>query len=167
MSGRRTGRPSFMGHPYWWLERGVAVTVEGSRARIVRVSRSGFPLDGAVVDLRYIPREHWHEHVNREVVMMLEKNGKKHVQDDGCEPAPDPEAMGRWPTLWLWLTQTTWPNGDQRKTSTIVLFSQDGMVKGMVRDKEDDTCLWMTARTLFGCLDALEEGLCSVGAIWR
>jgi hypothetical protein len=79
----------------------------------------------------------------------------------------DPQMQQRCPTLWEYLTTTTYDDGSPREPSTLLVFLQEGSLKGMIRDKDGDRCLWAAARSLVGLLDALDGALGDPQADWR
>lgn len=99
--------------------------------------------------------------------LMLSKPSRPVDGGPNHAPLSDPQAQQRWPTLWLHLTQTSYPDGDKREPSTLLLFLQDGSLKAMCRDKDGDRCLWAAARSLVGVLDAIDGALADPEADWR
>lgn len=79
----------------------------------------------------------------------------------------DPQIQQRYPQLWEHLTAVAYDDGSRRETSTLLLFMQDGSLKGMLRDKDGERCLWVAARSLIGVLEALEGQLGDDMADWR
>ena len=79
----------------------------------------------------------------------------------------DDEWTRRWPILHSYMTQTTWEDGSRRETAGLLVFAQDGMLKGMLRDKDTGLCLWCAACGLLPLLDAMEGLLCDPKADWR
>jgi len=71
------------------------------------------------------------------------------------------------PTLYEYLTQCSWPDGTERQTSGLLVFHQDGMLKGMLRDKDSGLCLWIAGKSLTAMLVALEAALLDPEAEWR
>lgn len=79
----------------------------------------------------------------------------------------DPQAEQRWPQLWEYLTTTVYGDGSPREPSSLLVFLQDGMVKGMLRDKDGDRCLWIAHKGLLGLLDTLDTQLGEPEPDWR
>lgn len=79
----------------------------------------------------------------------------------------DPDFASHWPSLWEHLTAVKWDDGSPRRTSSLLVFSQDGVLKGMLRDQEAALCLWVAGATYQGLLDALEAGCCDPDTEWR
>jgi len=103
-----------------------------------------------------------------EMAMGLLKRGDQRRVGGASGSLIEPDAMSAaYPVLWSHLTQTEWAKDEPRETSSLLVFLQDGMLKGMVRDREAGLCLWMASGSLGGLLDALEAGLCDPQAEWR
>lgn len=71
------------------------------------------------------------------------------------------------PALWEYLTLTRWEGGEERATSTITLFAEDGVVKACLNDRALGRSLWAAADTVYEAIDALEGILASGSADWR
>lgn len=100
--------------------------------------------------------------------MGLLKKGEKQVGGGRmtADAADDPLVLA-YPVLWSFLTDRTWDDGSPREPGSMLLFEQDGMMKSMLRDRNDSTCLWVAARGLTLLLGTLEASLCDPGADWR
>lgn len=87
----------------------------------------------------------------------------------GAEPRvlTDPAFAEMYPILWSYLTQTKWEDGSARTPSSVLFFAQDGILKGMLRDRDAGLCLWVASATWSGLLDALEGALSDPRADWR
>lgn len=79
----------------------------------------------------------------------------------------DPATAKRWPHLADHLYQTEWEDGAARRPSTLLLMSDDGLVKGCLRDREAGLLLWASAETLEALLDAVETALGAGTGEWR
>lgn len=71
------------------------------------------------------------------------------------------------PALMEYLTSATWPEGDARETSTLLVFVEEGRFKGVLNDREQARSLWASSPSLAGLLEALEGMLASGSAEWR
>lgn len=60
-----------------------------------------------------------------------------------------------------------WPNGDARSTSTLSLFTDDGVWKACLNDKAEDQVLFATGDSIWGVLEALEATLRAGTGDWR
>lgn len=85
----------------------------------------------------------------------------------GKNATDDPKFSKSYPYLWSHLTQDVWDNGDERPTSGLLIFLQEGILKAMLRDKAHGLCLWVAATSFTGLLEALEAGVQDPGADWR
>jgi len=96
---------------------------------------------------------------------------KKADHETRSQPGPrvltDPGFAKKHPLLWSYLTQTAWEDGTARLTSSLLIFSDDGTLKGMLRDREAGLCLWVAGATFGGLLEALEGSLGDPRADWR
>lgn len=100
--------------------------------------------------------------------MSLLKRGDQRRVGGASGSLIEPDALSSaYPVLWSHLTQIAWEDGQVRETSSLLVFLQDGMLKGMIRDREAGLCLWQAAGSLVGLLEALEAGLCDPQAEWR
>lgn len=103
-----------------------------------------------------------------ELAMSLLRKGEKRRVGGVSGSIIEPCALSsRWPVLWSHLTQAAWEDGEVRETSNLLVFAQDGMLKAMVRDKEEGLCLWMAGGSLTELLDGVEAALCDPQAEWR
>lgn len=71
------------------------------------------------------------------------------------------------PALYEYMTSVTYPDGGQRKTSTLLLFWEDGIWKGCLKDRDAGRSLWVTAGSPQEVLSDLEATLQSDVAEWR
>lgn len=98
----------------------------------------------------------------------MKKKDKKHGSGE-IRAADDDEFKERYPELFEHLTATCF-EGDRsqpRVTSTLLLFAQDGVWKGCLRDRADGTCCWCAAAGALAVLDILEAELRDGTAVWR
>jgi len=85
----------------------------------------------------------------------------------GGPAASDPVLSGFYPTLTEWLTTTVWDDGKPRKTSTLLLMTENGRWKAFLHDRDGKRGFWMTAEAYEGLLGALENGLTNSSVEWR
>lgn len=62
-----------------------------------------------------------------------------------------------WPTLVEYLTMTSYPDGQPRVPSALVIVADSNGWKGCLSDKDNERSLWKTSDTLEGLLLSLEE----------
>jgi len=84
----------------------------------------------------------------------------------GADPV-DSAFEKRYPTLWAYISKQAFPDGEVRKRSTLVVFCEDGMVKGCLSDKDTEACLWAASSSFAGLLEALEARLTEDAPEWR
>jgi hypothetical protein len=73
----------------------------------------------------------------------------------------------RWPALSEMVCASRWPDGTARLTSSVSLFVFDGVVKGVLNDKDSGLAAWVSGDALESVLDALERGLQEDSLDWR
>lgn len=77
------------------------------------------------------------------------------------------ELSARFPAIWEYLTEVAWESGAARLTSTLMVFSEDGMVKLCFHDRSCARTAWVSHRSLTGALASLDEQLASGHLEWR
>lgn len=88
------------------------------------------------------------------------------VQSAG-QPATDPVFAGFYPTLHGHLTETVWEDGKPRKTSTLLLMTENGRWKAFFHDRDLKRGFWVTGDAYEGVLGVLEESIESSSTEWR
>jgi len=73
----------------------------------------------------------------------------------------------RHPALSEHLTATTYPDGGQRTTSTLLLFFDDGVWKACLKDRDQGRSLWHSTDSPGAILDELEALLQGEDQEWR
>jgi hypothetical protein len=71
------------------------------------------------------------------------------------------------PTVLAYLQEDVWPDGEARQRSSIILFVEDGMLKGCLSDKDSAMTLWASSSSFWGILEALEGRLTEDSPDWR
>lgn len=99
--------------------------------------------------------------------MLLRKGDKRVGGEALANTAVDDPLRVAYPVLWAFLTQHKWEDDSPRDPGSMLVFVQDSMLKAMLRDRNDGTCLWVAAGSLQGLLDAVEGSLMDPGADWR
>lgn len=82
-------------------------------------------------------------------------------------PLDDDAFAKAWPTLHAFCADTIDQDGKTRITSTITLFFEDGVVKGMLKERNANLLLWVTAPTLLDVFGCLEIALTKDTVDWR
>lgn len=123
-------------------------------------------LGGAVVPLDYWGAMDYQQ--RKECVMSFFKKPPivADSKGDGADPCDD-KMKKNYPTLWEYLSSSSWPDGEVRKRSSLVVFCQDGMVKMCLGDKNIDVQLWAASPTFLGALEAMEGRLTEDRPEWR
>jgi hypothetical protein len=80
---------------------------------------------------------------------------------------PDESFVAAYPALSEYLTLEEWEPGKPRKTSTIVWFVEQGLLKACINDRDASQVAFVSAESLTGLWEALEEGLAMNSLDWR
>lgn len=151
----------------WWWNAGVRIYPRNGMLYAWRVGYTGMPLDATVVDSGQ-PLETWIPTDWETLAMsLLRKSDMDGRAGSGPRPLTDPGFAGPYPLLWSFLTQNKWEDGSARQTSSVLMFSDDGVLKLMLRDRDAGLCLWVAAGTVMGLFDAVEAALGDPRADWR
>jgi len=73
----------------------------------------------------------------------------------------------RFPALVEFLSAIVWPGGDARLTGTLLLFVEDGKLKGCLNDRDQGVVSFFAAESLLGAVQAAEKVLGSGNGDWR
>lgn len=80
-------------------------------------------------------------------------------------------AAGTWlqpfPSLWEFLTCSTWPDGEFRSTGSLLIFSDNGFLKACLTDKNGPRKAFVSGPDPDSLLLAVEEGLELDTLDWR
>jgi len=152
----------------WWKQYRVRVYAFRSSVLLVRFSRTAghpvcsYELDVGLVDVGGLPGylEGWMN------AMQRRKRDREELESAGGGLS-DVDFMAKWPTLWEHMTVERFDDGQPRKTSSLLVYTQDGRVKGMLKDKEEGEIAFLTAPSFFGLLESFEEGLREGKLDWR
>lgn len=71
------------------------------------------------------------------------------------------------PLLFEYLTSTTFGDGSERETSTLLLFASGGVWKGCLNDRAEGQALWVSGASVGDVLEALERALDTTSPDWR
>lgn len=150
-----------------WRKSGVGLFAWADVVFVVRYAPNGFPIKAWTLPVDPSGGMRELDRVDGEVCKLL----KKPTATSGAGSVPagylDPTFAKEYPTLWQYLTQTTWEDGTPREPSSLLIFPQDGVFKCMVRDKAAGLCLWVACRQMSQLLDAVESALADPVAEWR
>ena len=85
-----------------------------------------------------------------------------------AEPPIDDKLMeSDFPTLYDYLKSTTYEDGSNRLTATLLFFVDSGSLKCCFSDRDNGRQAFVTATDLMGVLIALETGLANNSLDWR
>jgi len=82
-------------------------------------------------------------------------------------PINDPETAKRYPTLYEYLTVTKYNDGSPRVTATLLLFVDDGALKGCLNDRDNNRSAFISAPSLLSLLEQLDIGLREDALDWK
>lgn len=85
----------------------------------------------------------------------------------GGPPAASCKLSERLSSLWEWLSDPSWEDGESRQTGTLMLMVEDGLVKVWVHDRETGTSAWVSSESLQGALELVNKGLREESLEWR
>ena len=81
--------------------------------------------------------------------------------------ATDESLRGYYPTLHDWLTETTWEDGKARKTSTLLIMTENGRWKAFLNDRDGKRGAFLSAEAYEWLLESLEKALLDSSLEWR
>lgn len=100
--------------------------------------------------------------------MALQKRGRASGDSSSGGPAPvGGELSKRWPHVFEFLSSLAWPDGSSRVTGTVMLLTEAGRWKAWAHDRDSAEGVFVSAGSLEGTLDELEDLLSTGGGDWR
>lgn len=127
--------------------------------------------DGQVVSVWPYPwamRARGYEELYTEAVVAIMKRRAREDANALGSPTKDGAKMAeRHPNLTEYLTADKWDDGDERQTSTLLVFTDDGIFKAVLNDRAEERALWASGASYLDALDALEAMLASGEGEWR
>jgi hypothetical protein len=100
--------------------------------------------------------------------MALQKRGRAPEDSSpGGQAAVGGELSKRWPHVLEFLASCSWGDGTSRVTGTVMLLTEGGRWKAWAHDRDSSEGLFVSALTLEGTLDALEDILITGNGDWR
>lgn len=81
--------------------------------------------------------------------------------------AHDADLAASAPTLHEFLTLSSLPDGRSRSVSTLLVFTDGGLWKAVLNERDAELALWATAESLQGVLAELEARLTAPCVDWR
>jgi len=145
--------------PFFWVLRGRWVCVV-ARPLFLGEDVPGFRL----------PCQYWigmDGMFKGEILMGLRKPIAASKATPGPSRPEDVEGEVEFTTLFCYLCDDTWEDGQARQRSTLIVFSEEDAFKACLTDKDNDMTLWASSKTLSGLLGALEARLNDPEAEWR
>jgi len=82
-------------------------------------------------------------------------------------PFNDPLFADCHPTLSEMLTATQYGDNQPRQTSTLLIFCENGVLRGCLNDRDNSRSTFVTAETIGDLFQTLENGLASGRVEWR
>jgi len=82
-------------------------------------------------------------------------------------PFIDPDFASQYPVLATYLGDEAYDDGAPRRTSTLLLFVQDGLWKACLNDRAAGRSAWVSGEMLTEALSSLENALRTERASWR
>jgi len=82
-------------------------------------------------------------------------------------PATCPWLSKSCPALFEYLTVGEMDGGETRQTSTVTIFTEGGMWKACLNERDSEATLFASGENLEACLDNLEERLKAPHVDWR
>lgn len=83
---------------------------------------------------------------------------------DMATPTKHWQAM---PALWEFLTVTVWDDGEERRTGTLLLFTEEGRWKCCVNDRDAGLVTFVAAESPDQLLRSVDKGLVEDTLDWR
>jgi len=126
---------------------------------------------GSVLCTTHFVREWWEEMSNPKKLEVqksyVEKAlGSKAPTGKGAA-ASDSTLAATCPALHEFLTLSVLPSGDPRTTSTLLVFSDGGLWKAVLNERDSGLCLWATGESLAQLWEELEARLTAPVVDWR
>lgn len=154
-------------HRPWWVDRGVYGVSRDGWVTLWRVGYTGVPQGVVSVPTNGLVGLPLLNHVEVYAMALLDKSTQRKVEGAEGEGIIDLEWSSTYPMLFAHLTQTRWPDGSPRHTSNLTIFTDGGVVKAVLKDRDAGLCLWAASKTLAGLPGVLEALLCDPEAEWR
>jgi len=101
------------------------------------------------------------------VEMAIKRRDASVQEQGGPKKVPLTAWQKSYPTLWEFLSLTTFEDGSDRKLPTITLFLGPDGLQACLNDRDQGMAAFVTSVTLDGLWTALEEGLKGDKLDWR
>jgi len=83
------------------------------------------------------------------------------------QPLSDEVFSGFFPRLFAHMSETRWDDGKPRKTTTLLVFVENGKWKAHVNDRDGKRGFWVTADAWEELLLAADGAIESLSTEWR
>lgn len=108
------------------------------------------------------------ERGRREALMAFVRRGLSAAVKGGeSSPFPDSKFAKDWPAVYEYMTESKYPDGTARKTSSLTLFCEDCQLKLCLTEKNEGLVLFAAGKTLQTALNALDGLLAGEETPWR
>lgn len=105
--------------------------------------------------------------ITRGLEDMLRKiTAEERVKRSSVRP-DDADMQKRFPNVFEYLVADTYPDGQVRQRSTVMLIVDADMVKLCLNDKDNGQSLWVSGTSLANALKALEAAVTCPTTVWR
>lgn len=98
---------------------------------------------------------------------MLERPEPGRIYGKAKPPVNDPELASNYPSLYAYLTQDRWPDGNYRLTSTITVFVDGGALTVVLNDRDNNRSAFANEASLHSALAALDSAITDDTIEWR
>jgi len=162
--------PASSGRWLVWVTAGpLAVIARPIGGVVVLFKYSWYPrrVERTVVLPVWVVRELGPSRWAERMTDMLKKTDVKSGKNDKLACKHDKAFASDHPTLWDYLTQLVWEDGTVRRTATLTIFAEDGLLKVCINDRDSARSLWASDETWAGTFEALEALLGDPKAPWR
>jgi hypothetical protein len=110
----------------------------------------------------------WSSQVLKGEMMSFIKRGLAAAVVGGpVAPFPDAKFAKDWPAIYEYMTASKYPDGTDRKLSSVTLFCEDSQLKVCLTEKNEGLVLFAAGKTLQTALNALEGLLAAEETPWR
>jgi hypothetical protein len=102
-----------------------------------------------------------------ERLMAMKRPAQQQLAAGAPAVSSDEEMSLLYPGIWEYMVETAWDDGKARKTSTLTVFCEDGLVKVCLSDREQDKTTWASGTSLADCLASMEVKIATGNVEWR
>jgi len=155
------------GRKSWWYEMGIRCWVSDYRVYLMRMTRDGWPLETSCLDVFYDEPRHVIPLVEGEARNMLRRRADRNVEGEAKAALKAGAFETAHKALWSYMTDCAWDDGSPREPASLLIFMQDGQMKGMLRDKAEGLCLWASASGIAELLGLLDIMIEDPETVWR